>query len=193
MAELNEGAETFYAKSRKEWRKWLQRNHLSKKTVWLILHKKDSTTPSVSYMEAVEEALCFGWIDAKTFGKDEASYYQSFTRRKPKSNWSAINRGRVAKLEKMNLMTSAGLDAIKTAKENGSWNASEDIDNRTIPSDLKRSLNKNKAALKHFGSFPPSSQKIILSWIQNAKRPETRLKRIETTVMLAAKNIRANH
>ena len=193
MAELNEGAETFHAKSRKEWRKWLERNHLSKKTVWLIIYKKHSTTPTVSYTEAVEEALCFGWIDAKTFGKDEESYYQSFTRRKPKSNWSAINKVRVANLLKMNLMTTAGLDAIETAKENGSWNASENIDSRTIPSDLKRAMNKNKPALKNFNSFPPYSQKIILRWIQNARRPETRLKRIETTVMLAAKNIRANH
>jgi len=193
MAELKDGIPTFHAKSRKAWRKWLQKNHASKKSVWLIIFKKQSNVPTVSYPEAVEEALCFGWIDAKANKKDEESYYQSFSRRNPKSNWSGINKGRVEKLIKENLMTEAGQQAIKTAKENGSWNALEKVDNITMPEDLKRSFNKNKSALKNFKGFPPSSQKLILGWIQNAKRPETRLKRIETAVMLASKNIRANH
>jgi uncharacterized protein YdeI (YjbR/CyaY-like superfamily) len=193
MAQLKDSTKTFYAKSRKDWRKWLEKNHASKKTVWLIIFKKQSNVPTVSYPEAVEEALCFGWIDAKALKKDEESYYQSFSSRKPKSNWSKINKVRVAELIQKNLMTAAGLDAIKTAKRNGAWNASEDIDNATIPEDLKRLLNKNKEAVKNFNAFPPSSQKVILAWIKNAKKPETRLKRIETTVMLASKNIRANH
>lgn len=193
MAELKDGTQTFYAKSRKDWRKWLQKNHASKKSVWLIISKKQSNVPTVSYSEAVEEALCFGWIDAKANKKDEESYYQSFSKRNLKSSWSKINKLRVAELIKENLMTEAGLEAIKTAKENGAWNALENVDNITMPEDLKRSFNKNKSALKNFLGFPPSSQKMILGWIHTAKKPETRLKRIETTVMLAAKNIRANH
>lgn len=192
MAELTKGAESFYAKSRKEWRKWLEKNHKSKKSVWLIIYKKQSEVPTVSYPESVEEALCFGWIDAKALKKDEDSYYQSFSRRNPKSNWSKINKVRVADLIKKNLMTEAGLEAIKIAKKNGAWNASRDIDNARMPEDLEQSLEKNKAALEYFKAFPPSAQKVILQWIQDAKRPETRLKRIEVTVALAAKNIRAN-
>ena len=193
MAELKDGIQTFYAKSQKDWRKWLQKNHASEKSVLLIIFKKQSKVPSVSYSEAVEEALCFGWIDAKANKKDEESYYQSFSRRNAKSNWSKINKLRVAELIRENLMTEAGLQAIKTAKENGSWDASEKVDNLIMPEDLKHSFNKNKPALENFKKFPPSSQKVILGWIQSAKKTETRLKRIETTVMLAAKNIRANH
>jgi uncharacterized protein YdeI (YjbR/CyaY-like superfamily) len=193
MAELKDSTETFYAKSRKEWRKWLEKNHASKKVVRLIIFKKQSSVPTVSYLEAVEEALCFGWIDAKANKKDDESYYQSFSRRNPKSNWSKINKLRVTELVKENLMTEAGLEAIKAARENGAWDASKKVDNETIPEDLKLSFSKNKTALRNFNGFSPSSRKIILGWIQSAKRPETRLKRIETTVMLAAKNVRANH
>ena len=193
MTELKNGVQTFYAKSRETWRKWLQKNHNSLASVWLIIYKKESGFSSVSYTEAVEEALCFGWIDSKANKKDVQSYYQSFARRNPKSKWSQINKARVKKLIKENRMTEAGLQAIDVAKKNGAWTALDEVDNNIIPDDLVSAFYRNKTAHKNFNAFPRSSQKIILEWILNAKKPETRQKRIKETVKLAAKNIRANH
>lgn len=193
MTELKDGIRTFYARSRKEWRKWLEKNHQSHERVWLIMYKKESQIPTVNYPEAVEEALCFGWIDSKANKRDDQSYFQFFAKRNPRSKWSKINKERVDKLIKQQLMSAAGLETIETAKENGAWTALEDIDNVIIPQDLQIALNKNKSANKNFASFPKSSVKIILEWIKNAKKQETRSKRIDETVMLAAKGIRANH
>ena len=96
--ELKDGIKTFYAKSQKEWRKWLEKNHQSEKSIWLIIYKKESGTPSVYYTDAVDEAICFGWIDSKPNKRDDESYYQFFAKRNPKSNWSKVNKGKVAKL-----------------------------------------------------------------------------------------------
>lgn len=193
MTQLRQGHPEFYPTSRKEWRKWLQKNHNKLKGVWLIIFKKETGKPSVNYAQAVEEALCFGWIDGKPNKRDEESYCQFFTKRNPKSKWSKINKARVEDLIEKKLMTPAGLAAIETAKENGSWHALDDIDNLVIPEDFGTLLHKNKKALKNFESFPVSSKKIILQWIFDAKTPVTRNKRISETVKLAAKNIRANH
>ena len=193
MAELKDGIQTLYVKSRGEWRKWLEKNHQSASKVWLIIVNKQSKIPGIQYVDAVEEALCFGWIDSKTQRRDEDSRYQIYSKRKPKSNWSQPNKERVARLKKAGLITEAGLQAIQAAKASGAWNASNDIDDLIIPPDLKKLLNKNKTAAKNFDAFPRSSQKLILRWIYGAKRPETRNKRVEKTVQLAAENIRANH
>jgi uncharacterized protein YdeI (YjbR/CyaY-like superfamily) len=113
--ELRNGIKTFYAKSAKEWRKWLEKNHEKEKAVWIIFYKKDSGTPSVSYVEAVEQALCFGWIDSKANKRDEESYYQYFTKRKPKGMWASTNKARVDKLIAQGLMTPAGIEMIDLA------------------------------------------------------------------------------
>jgi len=186
------GIPTFYAKNRKAWRKWLEKNHAAEKNVWLIIYKKESETPSVYYTEAVEEALCFGWIDSKANKRDENSYYQSFAKRSPKSNWSKINKERVAKLIEAKLMTEAGLAVIEIAKQNGTWNSLDKIEEIQIPPDLQKLFSKNKTAFKNFEAFPRSGKKAILEWISSAKKEETRQKRIEETVALATKNIRAN-
>ena len=183
----------FYAKSRREWRRWLTKNHQSEKFVWLIIHHKESKTPSVYYNEAVEEALCFGWIDSKGNKRDSESFYLFFAQRNPKSNWSKINRERVEKMTTQGLMTASGQKLIDLAKMNGTWTAMEEIDNLIIPADLKKIFVKNKKASKNFEAFPPSSKKIILNWILSAKRQETREQRIRQTVELAAKNLKANH
>ena len=182
-----------YAKNRKEWRKWLEQNHAKEKSTWLIMYNKSSGIPTLTNEEAVEEALCFGWIDSKANKRDSESKYQYFAKRKPNSAWSKINRDRVAKLTKAGLMTPAGKAMIDLAKKTGTWTALEEIDNMFVPPDLQKAFVKNKTALKHFEAFPPSSKKIILLWISTAKRPETRQQRIEQTIALAAKNIRANH
>jgi uncharacterized protein YdeI (YjbR/CyaY-like superfamily) len=191
--ELHNDIKTFHANTRKEWRRWLEKNHQSEKSVWLIIYHKDSETKSVYYEEAVEEAICFGWIDSIAHKRDEESKYQFFAQRKPKSNWSKANRERAEKMMRQGLMTTAGQKLIDQAKKTGAWEALVDVQNSVIPNDLQQRLNKNKTALKNFLAFPPSSKRIILEWILNAKKDETRQKRIAETVRLAAEGIKANH
>ncbi len=191
--ETYKGVNTFHAKNRLAWRNWLAKNHESEKSVWLIIYKKDSGTPSVYYPEAVDEALCFGWIDSKPNKRDEHSYYQFFAVRNPKSNWSRLNKQKVESLIKQGLMQKAGFNMIEVAKKNGTWTALDEVENLVVPDDLRELFNKNKTAFANWDAFPPSSKRGILEWILNAKRPETRKKRIEETVNLAEKNVRANH
>jgi uncharacterized protein YdeI (YjbR/CyaY-like superfamily) len=190
--EIYAGIKTFYAKNRKTWRCWLEKNNDKEKSVWLIMYRKNAAKKSVNYAEAVEEALCFGWIDSKANKRDEESFYQFFTRRNLKSNWSRVNKERVAKLIDDRLMTSRGLETIELAKRNGTWTALDKIENLELPIDLKKALKQNAEAAKYFDAFPRSVKKGILEWIQNAKKEETREKRIKETVSLALKNIRAN-
>jgi uncharacterized protein YdeI (YjbR/CyaY-like superfamily) len=191
--EMYKGKDTLDPANRKGWRKWLEKNHKDKESVFLIIHHKDSAKKGVSYPEAVEEALCFGWIDAVKNKRDDKSVYQYFAKRKPKSKWSALNKKRVAALTSRGLMTENGQKMIDLAKRTGTWKALEEIDAISIPGDLQIAFNKNKKALKYFEAFSPSSKKIILHWIMEAKRSETRQKRIKETVVLAAKNLRARH
>jgi uncharacterized protein YdeI (YjbR/CyaY-like superfamily) len=183
---------TFFAKTREQWRKWLEKNHSKENCVYLILYRKESKTQGVSYSDAVEEALCFGWIDSTVYKRDEESRYQFFAKRNPKGNWSASNKERVKRLIVQDLMMPAGQAMIDIAKKTGTWTALDSVEKMIIPQDLKMRLEKNKKAFKNFEAFSPSAKKIILVWIQTAKRPETRLARIKKTVELAAKNIKAN-
>lgn len=191
--ELHKNIHASHAKTRTQWRKWLEKNHKSEKAVWLIIFHKSSEMKSVYYAEAVEEALCFGWIDSVKHKRDDESAYQFFAKRKPKSMWSLLNRTRVEKMIEQEKMTPAGQAMIDLAKRSGTWEALVPIDKMSIPDDLQQKFDKNKTAFKNFQKFSPSSRKIILYWIMNAKRPETRNKRIEEAVKLAAKNVKANH
>ena len=182
-----------YARTRKTWRAWLQKNHQKEKSVWLIIHNKNSTTKCVNYEEAVEESLCFGWVDSIAKKRDDKSHIQYFSQRKAKSNWSKSNKERVARLIEQGLMHASGQAMIDLAKKSGTWAALENVQRSILPEDLKTLVLKNKIAEKYFQAFPPSSKRIILEWIQNAKKPETRKQRIKQTVLLAAKNLRANH
>jgi uncharacterized protein YdeI (YjbR/CyaY-like superfamily) len=193
MPKSTKDYDTFYARDRREWRAWLEQHHDTAPGVRLIYYKKGSDKPSVKYADAVEEALCFGWIDSKANTRDDESIMQLFTPRKAKSIWSKVNKQRIEKLIAQGLMTPAGLARIEAAKQNGSWNSLDAIDALIIPPDLEAALAANYAARTNFDAFPPSSKKIILFWIASAKRPGTRAKRIEETVTLAAQNIRANH
>lgn len=190
--ELKDGIKIYYAKDRNAWRQWLIKNHLIESSVWLIIFKKESNTPSIYYPEAVDEALCFGWIDSKPNKRDDHSYYQFFSKRKPKSNWSPINKIKVEKLIKDGLMTPAGMKTIDWAKKSGTWNALDKVYRMEMPDDLVKEFNKNKIAFNHWSDFPPSTKKGILEWILNAKQQDTRSKRIKETVDKAAQNIRAN-
>lgn len=190
--ELKNGTKTFHAKTRNDWRKWLLKNHKKEKSIWLIIYKKESKIKSVYYPEAVEEALCFGWIDSKPNKRDNESFYQFFSKRNPKSNWSAVNKKKVEKLINAGLMTEVGLEMIELAKKTGTWTALDNVENLTLPEDLIKALKKEKSAFENFEAFPISVKRGILEWIQNAKKAETREKRINETASLASRNIRAN-
>ena len=190
--ETYNNVQALHAKTREEWRKWLAHNNSTEKSVWLIIYKKESNIPSVYYPEAVDEALCFGWIDSKPNKRDEESYYQYFSKRNPKSNWSKVNKQKIAYLLEKGLMRPAGLEMVKVAKENGTWTALDEVNDLIVPDDLQELFLANKTAFNNWTKFPASSRRGILEWIFNAKRPATRRKRIEETVSLAEKDIRAN-
>ncbi|MEO8611186.1 MAG: YdeI/OmpD-associated family protein [Chloroflexota bacterium] len=193
MAKTNQEPETFYAKDREEWRAWLLQNHNTSAGIRLIYYKKGSGKPRVAYEEAVEEALCFGWIDSVTNVIDDERYMQLFSPRKPKSPWSKVNKVRIEKMVAQGLMTDAGLQKIESAKADGSWSSYDGVDDLQVPDDLAQALAANETANQYFHAFSNSSKKIILWWITSAKRPETRQKRITETVKLAEQNIKANH
>jgi uncharacterized protein YdeI (YjbR/CyaY-like superfamily) len=190
--EVRGKVKTLYAPSAGAWRNWLASNHIKEKNIWLIIYRKESKTKSVYYPEAVDEALCFGWVDSKPNKRDSESYYQFFAKRNPKSNWSKINKEKVERLFKANKMAAAGMEMISIAKANGTWNALDEVEELVIPPDLKKALKTIPIALTNFEAFPKSVKRGILEWILNAKLPETRMKRVTETATLAAKNERAN-
>lgn len=184
--------ETFYPKNNKEWRKWLEKNHEKLDSVWVVMYKKASEKPTISWSEAVDEALCFGWIDSIKKKLDEESSIQFFSKRKPKSTWSKINKDKVERLTEAGLMKKAGDKAIATAKENGSWNLLDEVDALTIPKDLEKLFKAHKGSGVYFDTLSKSVKKMILYWIISAKRPETRLKRITEVAELAAQQKKPN-
>jgi uncharacterized protein YdeI (YjbR/CyaY-like superfamily) len=183
---------TYHPKTRKQWRQWLDKNHVTSPGIWIIYFKKESGKPRVSYNEAVEEALCFGWIDSLPRKLDDARAMLKFTPRKAKSVWSDLNKARVQKLITKKLMTAAGLEKIEQAKKDGSWNllnaSNYHAENNLVPGDLQKALSKNKKALKNFNDFPVGYRRRFLFWIDSAKRPETRNDRITQTVLMALHN-----
>lgn len=183
---------SIHPKSRAEWRKWLEQNHTRTEGIWLISYKKATGKPRFDYDEAVEEALCFGWIDSKPGRLDEERSMLWFTPRKAGTGWSKLNKERVEKLSKAGVMAPAGLARVDAAKRDGSWSALDAAEALEIPKDLAKAFSKNKIAKEYFDEFPRSVKKAILEWILRAKKLETRAKRIEETVTKAEQNIRAN-
>ncbi len=182
--------ETVEAKDRAAWRSWLRRHHDRDVGIWLVIHKKASRSGSLSYEDAVLEALCFGWIDATANRLDDETYKLWLAPRKPKSVWSAINKERVSRLIAAGLMQPSGLAAVETAKANGSWSALDRSDALIMPDDLAEALAAEPDAARHFDAFPPGTKKQVYFWIENAKRPETRARRVAETVTQAAENRR---
>jgi uncharacterized protein YdeI (YjbR/CyaY-like superfamily) len=174
------------ARDRASWRGWLRKNHRTSAGVWLVYYKKGSGVASVSYAEAVEEALCFGWIDSKIHAVDALRYRQIFTPRNPRSSWSTLNKQRVAKLIRSKLMTAAGMAKITAARKDGFWEAPDEIEDPSMLPELTRALAADAQARRHFEAFSDSARKLIIRWIVDAKRPETRLRRIQRTVRLAS-------
>jgi uncharacterized protein YdeI (YjbR/CyaY-like superfamily) len=170
--------DTFQPKDREDWRAWLQEFHKTKPSIWLIYSKKASKIESIKYQEAVEEALCFGWIDSKSKPIDEFTYMQFFTKRKAKSVWSRINKNKIEELIANGQMNEAGFESIKIAKINGSWTSIDDAEALIIPQDLKTEFQKHPTAENYFMGLSRSDKRNILMWLILAKRIETRQKRI---------------
>ena len=183
-----EEIETFCPTSQVEWRKWLNKNHITKQSVWLVYHKKKSNKPSIAWSDAVDEALCFGWIDSTRKTIDEFSFMQFFSKRKPNSTWSKINKEKVQKLIDNGLMSQAGLDIIETAKQNGSWTILDEVEELKIPNDLEKAFKKHKGSKDYFLSLSKTVRKMMLQWLVLAKRPETRQKRINEIAEQAGQN-----
>ena len=177
-------------KSRKAWRAWLEKNHASSSGIWLVYAKKHTGIPSLTYAEAVEEALCFGWIDSLVHPIDDSLYKQIFTPRKEKSLWSALNRKRVERLAAGGLMTAAGIKLIDLAKKSGTWEAHAPSETLTIPAELKKALNANASAKKNWPTYTESQRKMFLYMVNGAKRPETRAKRVARVIEIVSKKMR---
>jgi uncharacterized protein YdeI (YjbR/CyaY-like superfamily) len=186
-------ADAVQAESRDEWRAWLEDNHARDAGVWLITFKKGSGRPHLPYASAVEEAICFGWIDSRPGSVDAERSKLWFSPRKPGSRWSRANRERVERTIATGRMTPAGLALVAAAQSDGTWEVLEEVQSGVVPDDLAEALAAVPVARVNFDGFPPSSRRIILEWIQGAKRAETRAARIAETVRLAAVNERANH
>jgi len=168
----------YYPNNKGAWRTWLNKNHSTKDSIWLIFKKKNSSNPNLTWSEAVDEALCFGWIDSTKKSIDNEKYMQYFCKRKPKSNWSKINKEKVKSLIDQGLMEEAGYRSVEVAKENGSWNILDKVEALEIPKDLNDEFGNYKGSKEYFESLTKSGKKILLYWIVSAKRKETRKKRI---------------
>lgn len=177
------------ARSRAAWRSWLQAHHAAASGVWLVFAKKHTGLPTVSYNDAVEEALCFGWIDSLMNPVDDRLYMQLFTPRKAKSAWSQSNKERVERLRAAGLMTAAGEAAIALAKQTGTWNTFAAVEALEIPLELRKALMRNPHARNHWRAFTASQQKQFLYWLRDAKREQTRTARIAAIVDLVAQGI----
>ncbi|MEL0653321.1 YdeI/OmpD-associated family protein [Algibacter sp. TI.3.09] len=180
--------ETYYPKSQTDWRNWLDENHQLKQSVWLVFYKKSTKVASISWSESVDEALCFGWIDSTKKTIDSERYIQYFSKRKPNSIWSKVNKDKVEYLTSKKLIREAGYKAIETAKENGSWFILDDVEALIIPENLKKEFDKREGALEYYESLSKSAKKILLSWIVLAKRDETKQKRIIEIAENASRN-----
>jgi len=183
---MEKEVETFYPTNKKEWRQWLQQNHNTKQSIWVVMYKKDSGIPTITWSDAVDEAICFGWIDSTKRAIDHQQSIQYFTRRKLTSAWSKINKAKVERLTNDGLMAQAGLNSIEIAKQNGSWSILDEVEELVIPKDLDKAFKLHPGSKDFFMGLSKSIKKMMLHWIIAAKRSETREKRITELAELAA-------
>jgi uncharacterized protein YdeI (YjbR/CyaY-like superfamily) len=179
-----------YVPTRARWRAWLARHHAKHTHVWLVFYKRHTAKPRVEYADAVEEALCFGWIDSIVRRLDEDRYAQKFTPRSNKSQWSALNRQRFARLVKKKLVTKAGFakgphTSPRRVPESNRPGPSSRVWDRVPPYVLRR-VKKNEGAWRFFQTLAPSYRRLYVGWIHSARREETRLRRLEVAVKLLA-------
>ena len=171
--------------SQEAWEDWLEENHATSDGLWLKIAKKGAGLETVSYAEALEAALCYGWIDGQKASFDDRYWLQRFTPRRPRSKWSKVNRKKATELIEEGRMKPAGLREVERAKADGRWDAAYDAQSTaTVPDDLLRELEKNDAAREFFATLDSRNRYAILYQIQDAKRPETRTRRIEKYVAM---------
>ena len=190
MPNATDEYQQFQPVTRSAWRMWLATNHEAARGVWAVMWKKSSGRRGPSYEDLVEEALCFGWIDSRRAAVDEDRSALLCTPRRPRSPWSDSNKERVRRLIDDHLMRPAGLAAIALAKRNGTWGAETRVDPVDVPDDLARALARNRLAQQHWDAFPPAARKWFVEWVEAAKRPDARLRRIEGTVSQSKRNER---
>jgi len=174
---------------REEWRAWLEDNHHVSTGVSLVTRKKNSPGKGVSYEEAIEEAIAFGWIDSRANKLNETSYLQVYTSRKPGSVWSKTNKARVARLTEQGRMAPSGVEKIQAAKRDGSWNRLDRVEAGRIPADLRLAMRADPNAVKNFKALPVSVKKQVIFWVESARRPDTR----ETRIMKVVEAALAGH
>ena len=174
---------TLEVRSREEWRKWLKEHHASESAIWLVFRKRRTAEPSVSYDDAVGEALCFGWIDSLVKRLDDDRYARKFTPRKPDSKWSSINRRRYAELQARGLLAPPGVERAPTARSGDAPRPSVS----TIPPYIRKQLEANPPVWEFFEQLAPSCRRAYIAWIDSAKREETKEKRLREAIgMMAA-------
>lgn len=192
MARAIDSLQSYYPKTRKDWRTWLQKNYNKSSGIWLIYYKVGKSQPRLPYNDLVEEALCFGWIDSLPRKLDDERSMLLFTPRKPKSVWSELNKIRIKKLIINGSMTAAGLQKVNAAKKDGSWQTLEKshktADINHLPEDLINAFKGKKQALENFKSFSTSIRKQFMFWINSAKTSDTRNKRLLQTVLMSEVN-----
>lgn len=174
--------DSFWPTTRQQWRAWLEQHHATKQAIWLIYAKKASALPGITYAEAVEEALCFGWIDSRAQPIDQDTYQQFFSPRKPASGWSKVNKKRIQRL-----MRDVVLRCIDQAKQDGSWEMLDDIEALIIPADLEQAWQESPATKTYFSTLCRSDKRALLLGLVLAKRAVTRQKRINELIQLADK------
>ncbi|MEK6155574.1 YdeI/OmpD-associated family protein [Flavobacteriaceae bacterium 3-367] len=182
-----------YFKNDSEWRGWLQENHASSKGVYLIFYQVGHEKESMRWEEAVRVALCFGWIDSTVKSLGEGRRRQYFCPRKTKSVWSKLNKTYIKELSAKGLMHQSGLAKIKAAKKDGSWTTLDAVENGTVPDDLQKAFDANPEAYANYQAFAPGYRKSYLYWLNQAKREETRKKRIREIIVLCRKNIKSKY
>jgi uncharacterized protein YdeI (YjbR/CyaY-like superfamily) len=171
--------------SREAWERWLGAQHATSGGLWLKIAKKDSGIDTVSYAEALEVALCYGWIDGQKGKLDDEYWLQRFTPRKPRSKWSRVNRDKAVELIERGEMRPAGLREVERAKGDGRWDAAYEAQSgATVPDDLRRELEKHDRAREFFATLDSTNRYAILYRIQDAKKPETRARRIEKLIAM---------
>lgn len=180
-----------YFKNHTEWRNWLHENHETHTVVELVFYRVDSEMESMRWEEAVKVAICYGWIDSTVRKLDDERRKQTFTPRKDKSVWSKVNKDYIEDLIANNLMHEKGLQKIEIAKQNGSWESLDAVENLEIPEDLQIEFNKNKIAFENYSNFSKSYKKSYLYWLNQAKRDATRQNRISEIISLCEKNIKS--
>ena len=185
-------ANSVQPETRAAWRQWLAEHHTQTEGVWLVLWKKASGRPLLPYEDIVEEALAFGWVDSKTNALDEHRSMLWMAPRKPGSLWSAPNKRRIERLQAAGLMAPAGMAKVLAAQQDGSWVGLDAVEALHTPPDLAAAFERYPGAADHFAAFPRSARRAVLEWIVQAKRPETRARRIDETARLAQQNVRAN-